>query len=146
MPSRHEQHHSPYGIKQLFDMVADVKSYPQFIPWVAAARITRDGEKEFEAELVAKFKGFTGKYTSRVTLHESEGECSIDVTMIEGPFHHLTNNWKFIPDEKGSSTIVFDIDFAFKSKVLEKLIGGLFDRATMKMLSAFEERADELYG
>lgn len=147
MPSHHLEHDSPYTCKQLFDMVADIKSYPEFLPWASAARILKENKSELEAELVINFKAFSSSYISHVALNppkNKNGECSINVELIEGPFEHLVNNWKFKPAKQGSE-IIFDIDFAFKSKILEKMIGGVFDKATIKMLGAFEQRADKLY-
>jgi coenzyme Q-binding protein COQ10 len=131
----------PYSIEQLYKLVADVESYPQFIPWCVAARTYDLQPTNFKADVVVGFKGITEKYTSRVHLLDNE----IDVEYISGPFSCLENNWKFTPEANGTK-ITFFIKFQFKSKLLQALIGGLFEKAVHKMVEAFNERAKKLYG
>ena len=142
MPAHTEQQISPYSPEQLFALVADVEKYPQFLPWCRAARILSRGENEFTAELIISFAHISESYVSRVALTPSS---AIKVTMIKGPFEYLTNHWKFtaIGDK---TRIDFKIDFKFRSRILDKLIGSLFSKATSKMVSAFKHRADALYG
>lgn len=142
MPTHHDSHTSPYAPEQLFALVADVEKYPEFLPWCRAARITERGDGYFIADLVISFSHITEQYTSRVELTPPE---RITVTMMKGPFHHLYNEWVFSPCADGTN-IGFSLDFAFKNKLLDKLIGGLFTRATEKMSTAFLARADALYG
>lgn len=141
---------SRFTPQQLFDLVADVPSYPQFLPWCRAARITkRISEQEFLAELVIHFKLYTEKYTSHVTLTEATAdnpEYRVLAEMVEGPFHHLSNLWILRPSAQGGTDIELDLDFRFQSAVLEKLIGGLFEKASEKMVGAFRQRARDLYG
>lgn len=147
MPHHAEQQFSPYTPQQLFALVADVEKYPEFLPWCRAARITERRENEFLGELIISFAHITESYTSRVRLNpvsEEGGSCSIDVVMIKGPFEHLANHWKFIPVESGTN-IDFFLDFKFRSRLLEKLIGSSFTKATVKMVAAFKARADVLY-
>jgi coenzyme Q-binding protein COQ10 len=143
MPLHTEQQFSPYTPQQLFDLVSDVARYPEFLPWCRAARILERKENEFLGELVISFAHLTESYVSRVTLHPSH---AIDVVLVRGPFEHLTNNWKFTPGKDGGTVIDFSLDFKFRSKILEKMIGPLFSKATAKMVSAFKARADVLYG
>ena len=143
MPRHTEQQHSPYTPEQLFALVADVEKYPQFLPWCRAARILDRGEKEFLAELIISFAHHRESYTSRVSLDYPN---EIHVEMARGPFEHLSNHWRFMPKEEGGTTIDFMLDFKFRSKILEKLIGSLFGKAVQKMVTAFKARADELYG
>jgi len=143
MPSHQEQQHSPYSPQQLFELVTDIEKYPEFLPWCRAARILERKENEFLAELVISFAHFTESYVSRVELNPNN---SIMVTMVRGPFEHLTNHWKFSAGANGGTAIDFAVDFKFRSRILEKLIGSLFSRATAKMVTAFKKRADELYG
>jgi coenzyme Q-binding protein COQ10 len=143
MPAYRETMLVPYSREQLFDLVADVEKYPQFLPWCRAARIHERGEGYMVAELVIAFKGIRESYTSRVDLRRPE---AIDVTMVKGPFHHLVNHWRFSEAEDGQTRIEFDLDFRFSSRWLETLIGALFSRATEKMVTAFRGRADQLYG
>lgn len=142
MPTHHDTHLSPYTPEQLFALVADVEKYPEFLPWCKAARITERGDGYFLADLIISFKHVTEQYTSRVELTPPG---RIMVTMVKGPFHHLDNEWCFTPCENGTE-IAFSLDFAFKNRLLDTLIGGLFSRATEKMSDAFLTRADTLYG
>lgn len=143
MPIHTECQLSPYSPSQLFDMVVDVEKYPEFLPWCRAARVMNRTEHEFLGELVISFAHITENYTSRVVLNKQAG--TIDVTMVKGPFEHLTNNWKFTAMENGTK-IDFALDFKFHSRILEKLIGSLFSKATAKMVTAFKERSNHLYG
>lgn len=146
MPSHTEQQLSPYSPRQLFDLVADIEKYPDFLPWCRAARVLERKENEFLGELIISFAHITESYTSRVTLGEpTENGGSIDVVMVKGPFEHLTNQWKFMPTENGT-IIDFTLDFKFRSRILEKMIGSLFTKAASKMAGAFKNRAQELYG
>jgi len=131
----------PYTPEQIYALVADVEKYPEFIPWCSAARILEKNETDILADLVVGFKGVTEKYTSRVHLKENE----IDIEYVNGPFELLENNWKFTKTENGCK-IDFYIKFRFKSKLLQALIGGLFEIACHKMVGAFTERAKKLYG
>ncbi len=145
MPSHSEQQFSSYTPQQLFALVADVEKYPEFLPWCRAARIIERRENEFLGELVISFAHITESYISRVTLIPDKGGiAAIDVVMVKGPFEYLTNNWKFTATEKGT-VIDFTLDFKFRSRILEKLIGSLFTKATGKMVAAFKARADVLY-
>lgn len=143
MPTHAEQRHLPYTQEQLYRLVAEVDRYPEFLPWCSAARITRREGDVLWADLVVRFKMFTERFKSKVTLHPTE---QIDVEYIEGPFRYLNNHWKFIPQPDGSCVIDFFVDFEFRSRILQKMIGLLFNEAVSRMVRAFETRARELYG
>jgi coenzyme Q-binding protein COQ10 len=148
MPAHSETQFLPYTPRQMFDLVADVARYPEFLPWCRAARVLERKDREFLGELVIAFAHFTESYTSRVILMPPADEnavCGIEVVMVKGPFEHLTNSWKFSPHE-GGCRIDFTLDFKFRSFLLESLMGGLFTRATAKMVDAFRSRAEALYG
>lgn len=146
MPSHTETQFSPYTPQQLFNLVADIEQYPKFLPWCRAARIISHEENGFLGELVISFAHISEKYTSHVKLRPPYSDESgfIDVVMVKGPFEHLVNYWRFTPTENGTR-IDFSLDFKFRSKLLEKLIGSLFSKATVKMVTAFKKRADDLY-
>jgi len=148
MPSHTERQVLPYSTRQLFDLVIDIERYPDFLPWCRAARIIERKDNEFLGELVIAFHHLSEQYTSRVTMappvSDHEG-CSIDVVMVKGPFEYLVNRWRFTPQGQGTE-IDFFLDFKFRSRILEKLMGGLFTRATVTMVSAFKRRADAMYG
>lgn len=148
MPQLSIEENSPYSVAQIYALVVDVARYPEFLPWCSAARVRPVTENELLGELVITFKSFTERYTSRIVLTPPDGShpvAEVNVTMVEGPFHHLTNRWKLSPLPEGGTKIHLDLDFRFKSKILEGLIGGLFQRASEKMVSAFKLRADILY-
>jgi coenzyme Q-binding protein COQ10 len=143
MPRHSEQRHLPYTPEQLFDLVADVKSYPDFLPWVAAVRVRSNSDTDMIADLVVGFRAIKETFTSRVRKRRP-GEIVIDY--IEGPLKYLHNSWTFAPDGEGGTHIAFCVDFAFKSRIFESLAGQMFDRALRRMIGAFEERAHALYG
>jgi coenzyme Q-binding protein COQ10 len=127
----------------MFDLVADVKRYQEFLPWVAATRVRSDSDTLMVADLVVGFKSLKETFASRVTKHRP---ASIKVDYIEGPLKYLHNSWSFAPDGKGGTEIDFCVDFAFKNRIFETLAGQMFDRALRRMIGAFEARAHELYG
>lgn len=137
----------PYSPHQMFDLVLDIEQYPKFLPWCRAARVVSREETSFLGELVISFSHLTERYTSRITptAPTDTGEGVITVTLVSGPFKHLTNYWRFVPHADGTE-LHFTVDFEFKSKLLNSLIGGLFARASEKMVAAFLKRAETLYG
>ena len=141
MPTHAEQRLLPYRPDQMFDLVAGVERYPEFLPWCKAARITRREGEVFHADLVIAFKVFRERFSSRVTLHP---KIKIDVEYINGPFRYLNNHWQFEPHPEGC-LVDFYVDFEFKSKLLQNLIGLLFNEAVNRMVAAFEGRARQLY-
>ena len=143
MPGIHEVHALPYSAEQMYDLVADVARYPEFLPWVVATRIRSDSETEMTADMLVGFKAIREKFTSRVTKDRPN---SITVHYVDGPLRDLDNRWHFRPLGDGGCEVDFCVDFTFRSSVFEALAGQYFDRAFRKMVSAFEERANELYG
>jgi coenzyme Q-binding protein COQ10 len=133
----------------MFALVADIERYPEFIPWCTGARVLQrqtlpDGREQLTANLDIAFKMFRETYTSRVIL--DAGARTIEVEAVHGPFRTLNNNWEFIDHGEDGCTIVFEIDFAFSSPILQKLISAVFGKAVQRMVSAFEDRARALYG
>ncbi len=133
----------PYTPQQMFDLVADVKRYQEFLPWVAATRIRSDSETQMVADLVVGFRSLKETFTSQVNKRRPD---NITIDYIEGPLKHLHNSWKFKSDGQGGTEVDFCVDFAFRSRLFETLAGQMFDRALRKMIGAFEARAQELYG
>ncbi len=149
MPTHAEKRIMPYSAEQMFGLIADIERYPEFLPWCAAARVRSrtplpDGAGEVvDAELVISFKVFRERFGSRVTLRPDARQ--IDVEYLDGPFKYLRNHWKF--DPRGESCEVdFFVDFEFRSAILQKLIGLVFNEAMQRIVRAFERRADALYG
>lgn len=143
MPRHTETRHICYSPEQMFDLVADVKSYADFLPWVAAVRVRSDSDVLMVADLVVGFKSIKETFASRVV---KQRPTDLKVDYIEGPLKYLTNSWKFEPDGKGGTNIHFCVDFAFRSRIFEALAGQMFDRALRRMIGAFEDRAHALYG
>ncbi len=143
MPVHREIRRLPWRQEQMFDLVADVARYPEFLPWCIAARIRKREGEVFWADLVIGFKMFRERFTSRVELDRPD---ALDVQYTEGPFKRMHNRWRFVPDGDDACTIEFDIDFEFRSVLLQKAIGMLFHEAVRRMVGAFEARARELYG
>jgi coenzyme Q-binding protein COQ10 len=143
MPRHSETRNLPWTPEQLFDLVADVGRYQEFLPWVAATRVRSNSESLMIADLVVGFKSIKETFTSRV---EKERPRRIHTEYIEGPLKYLQNSWVFRPDGKGGSEVDFCVDFAFKNRIFESLAGQMFDRALRRMIGAFEDRARDLYG
>jgi coenzyme Q-binding protein COQ10 len=142
MPRHNETRHLPYSPDQMFDLVADVPHYGEFLPWVAAVRVREDSETEMVADLVVGFKGISERFTSKVTKQRAS---RIHVDYLDGPLKYLRNEWTFRPDGQGGTLVDFTVDFAFKSRLFEMLAGQVFDKALRKMIGAFETRAADLY-
>ncbi len=147
MPTHSETRTLPYTPQQMYDLVADVDAYPQFLPWCAAARIRdrRDeGEAEvMEADLVISFRVFREKFGSRVTLWEDDRR--IDTEYLDGPFRHMRSNWRFT-EAPGGCEAHFFVDFEFRNRMLQGVIGVVFNDAMQRIVRAFERRAAALYG
>ena len=143
MPRHSETRHLPYSPEQLFDMVADVARYDEFLPWVVAVRVRSSSESETVADLVVGFNAFKERFTSRV---KKQRPRRIEVDYIEGPLKYLHNEWRFEPSGAGGTDVHFSVDFGFKSRIFEALAGQMFDRALRRMTGAFEARAAALYG
>ena len=142
MPKHSETRHLPYTAEQMFDLVADVRRYPEFLPWVSAMRVRQDGETETVADMIVGFKGLRETFTSRVEKSRPE---RISVEYVDGPLKYLRNDWRFRP-EQGGCAVDFSVDFAFKNRVFEMLAGQVFGTALRRMIGAFETRAAVLYG
>ncbi|MBR0551602.1 type II toxin-antitoxin system RatA family toxin [Stakelama marina] len=142
MPKHSETRHLPYSPEQMFDLVADVGRYDEFLPWVTAIRVRSSSETQMVADMIVGFKGLRETFTSKV---EKQRPDHIRVDYVDGPLKYLNNDWKFRPDGEGGCYVDFCVDFAFKSRVFEMLAGQVFDRALRKMIGAFEKRAAALY-
>ncbi|ETA53090.1 type II toxin-antitoxin system RatA family toxin [Ponticoccus alexandrii] len=147
MPTHSETKTLPYTAQQMYDLVADVASYPKFLPWTAAARIRRTEDKgdhtEMLADLVISFKVFRETFGSRVLLWPEA--MKIDTEYLDGPFKHMKSNWAF-KDVDGGCEVAFFVDFEFKNRLLQGAAGMFFYEAMQRIVRAFERRAAELYG
>ena len=146
MTSHAETKYLPYTAKEMFDLVADISSYPEFLPWCAAARVRKEIQKgvikQIEADLVISFKVFREKFGSRVLLDASK--FTIETEYLDGPFRHMQSVWSFNNSEQGCQ-VNFNVDFEFKNAMLQSIIGLVFNDAMQRIVRAFERRAADLY-
>jgi len=147
MPSHAETRHLPYSAQQMYDLVADVASYPEFLPWTAAARVRsvedRGDHAVMLADLVVSFKVFRERFGSSVTLWPAEQK--IETAYIDGPFKYLESVWTFADTDDGCD-VHFAVDFEFRNKLLQGAAGMFFNQAMQQIVRAFEKRAEALYG
>ena len=138
----------PYAPAQLLDLVGDVRSYPQFVPWITSMRVWNErtdaeGESQLDAEAAVGFSFLRERFSTRVKRDQAAGE--ITVNLLHGPFRRLFNRWRF--REEGAGTRVeFEIDFEFKSRLLQTLLAANFQHAVERLIGCFEDRARVLYG
>lgn len=143
MPGIRETRQLPYTPEQMYDLVADVGRYAEFLPWVVATRVRSDSETEMVADMVVGFKNLRERFTSRV---EKQRPDFLRVHYVDGPLRDLDNMWRFSPYGQQSCSVDFSVEFTFKNRVFEAIAGQYFDRAFRRMVEAFEARAAQLYG
>jgi coenzyme Q-binding protein COQ10 len=143
VPRHSETRRLPYTPEQMFDLVADVGRYAEFLPWVSAMRVRHDTPTEALADMIVGFKGLRETFTSKVEKHRPE---TVRVEYVDGPLKYLNNDWRFRPDGEGGCLVDFSVDFAFRNRMFEMLAGQVFGAALRKMIGAFETRAAQLYG
>ena len=155
MTHHHEEKRLPHTPQQMYDLVADVARYPEFLPWTAAARIRSrlplaghadPGAEVMEADLVISFKVFRESFGSRVTLLPGQGQILTEY--LDGPLRHLKSVWSFaaVPGAPKACKVVFDVDFEFRNPILAGVIGLVFGEAMTRVVRAFEARAKAIYG
>jgi len=142
MPTHAERQLVPYRPDQLFDLVADIGRYPEFLPWCVGARVRTRTETGEVADLTIGFGPFRESFTSRVTLDRPR---RVRVRYEKGPFRYLNNQWDFIPHSHGTE-VDFFVDFEFHSRILQAAIGVVFNEAVRRMVNAFHRRARQVYG
>ena len=143
MPTHAERRVLPYTPEQLFDIVADIERYPEFLPWCVATRVRSSDVNVITADVIIGFKMFRERFTTRDVLDRPR---RIDVSYHEGPFKYLNNHWVFEPVGDASCDLDFYIDFEFRTRLLQMAVGALFNEAVKVMVSAFEKRAKAIYG
>ena len=142
MPQHSDTRYLPYTPEQVFDLVADVQSYDQFLPWCHGVRIHNQKENQFDADLIIGFKSFQETFTSRVKLTPKH---RVEVEYIKGPMKYLKNVWEMTAKDDGCE-LNFEVDFEFKNPLLSVMIGAVFEEALRRMIGAFEKRAEETFG
>ena len=147
MPRHSETKRLPHSAVQMYDLVADVARYPEFLPWTAAARIKSrrpvEGGEVMEADLVISFKVFRERFGSRVTL--LPGQQMILTEYVDGPFRQLKSVWRFRDLPEGGCEVAFEVDFEFRNAILAGVIGLVFNEAMQRVVRAFEVRAAKMY-
>ncbi|MBK9585022.1 MAG: type II toxin-antitoxin system RatA family toxin [Alphaproteobacteria bacterium] len=138
-----EKRNLPYTPEQLFTLVAEVDKYQDFLPWCQSSVIKRREGNIFYADLIIGYKMIREKFGSKVTLTNPN---RIDVEYLSGPMKYLKNHWQFLREQDGSCTIDFYVDFEFKNIILQNLMGVFFNELIRRMVSAFEQRAKQVYG
>ncbi|MGD1887464.1 MAG: type II toxin-antitoxin system RatA family toxin [Cohaesibacteraceae bacterium] len=149
MPHFTTRHTVKHSADDMFALVADVRAYPEFVPLCESLKVRGqspidEGRSVVIADMTVAYKLFRETFTSRVVLDPAKRQ--IDVTYLDGPFRRMENRWRFEEAADGGSVIEFHIDYEFRSRALASLMGAVFDRAFHKFSSAFEARADTLYG
>lgn len=149
MPSFSSKHRVGHPAGDMFDLVADVEQYPQFVPLckglhVRGRRELDDGTTVLIADMTVAYKLFSETFTSRVTLNRAAREILVEY--LDGPFRHLENRWTFHVHGEDDCEVAFFIEYEFRSRMLGSLMGAMFEKAFHKFSDAFEARADEVYG
>lgn len=147
MPTFSNRRHVDFSPQQMFDLVADVDSYPEFVPLCEGLTVkTRTPSNAGEvliATMDVGYKAIRERFTTRVKLQPEKQQILVEY--LDGPFSHLENRWRFLPSGKGCS-VDFYIDYEFRSRMLAVLMGAVFDKAFRKFANAFEARAGQIYG
>ena len=149
MPKFSSRRRVNHSASQMFDLVADVERYPEFVPLCSSLKIRQrtpqpDGTEIVIADMTVAFKLVREAFTSRVTLDRPN--LKILVEYLQGPFSNLENRWTFEPKPDGGSDVGFFLSYEFKSRMLAMLMGTMFDTAFQRFAAAFEKRADAIYG
>lgn len=149
MPSFRSTRRVPHTPHEMFELVADVERYPEFLPLCTGLRVIRrtpdeGGRETLVAEMSIGYRSIAERFTTKVVLDRAA--LDIHVSYIDGPFRYLENRWEFRPDDGGGSSVRFSIEYEFRSIALGLLMGAMFDRAFRRFTDAFETRADDVYG
>jgi coenzyme Q-binding protein COQ10 len=138
-----------HSAQQMFDLVADIERYPEFVPLCSGLRVRRRstdaaGREVIVADMTVAYKMIRESFTSEVTLDRDK--LAIGVRYLNGPFSALENRWNFKPEGDDACDVVFFIAYEFKSRMFAMLMGAMFDAAFRRFSKAFEDRADRVYG
>ena len=149
MPQFSSKRRVRHSASQMFDLVADCERYPEFVPLCKALKIRQrtakpDGTEVLLADMTVSFKLIREAFTTRVTLDRAAGKITVEY--LQGPFSHLENRWTFEARTDDSCDVGFFIAYEFKSRMLGMLMGTMFDAAFQRFATAFEKRADQVYG
>ena len=132
-----------FSARQMFELVNDIESYPQFLPWCSGSRILKRGDNFVEAELLISKGGFKKSFSTRNQLNANE---KITVSLLDGPFSHLQGHWDFLPLREDASKVSLNLEFEMAGKLSNLAFGAVFNQICNTMVSAFTQRAKEVYG
>jgi coenzyme Q-binding protein COQ10 len=149
MPTFTTKRRVRHSASEMFDLVADVEHYPEFVPMCSDLKVRQrtpggEGIETIVADMTVSFKLVRETFRSRITLDRPK--LKILVEYLQGPFSRMQNRWSFVPTGEASCDVEFFIDYEFKSRMLGMLMGSMFDVAFRRFASAFEQRADKVYG
>ncbi len=133
----------PYSAAQMFELVADVEKYPEFMPWCGGAEVQSRTPEGMQASIVIAFAGLRQRFTTR-NVHQYPNR--IDLHLVDGPFSELVGNWVFNPLAEDACKVEFTLNYAFSSRTLEALVGPVFSRIAGSFIDSFTKRADAVYG
>lgn len=133
----------PYSVTQMYQLVNDVDSYPEFIPWCVKCEVVKEAKNEKQAVMYFASRGIKAAVTTRNDLIENQ---KITVHLIKGPFKHLTGNWEFHKIDERACKVELDMEYSFSNRLYEATLGPIFNQVANKLVSAFAKRAEEMYG
>ena len=133
----------PYSAAQMFNLVNDVDSYPEFIPWCVRTEVHSDSANEKQATMCFAKRGISASVT---TCNELDTNKNITMRLLKGPFKHLVGTWDFYELDENSCKVEFDMQFTFSNRIYEMTLGPVFNQVANKLVSAFTERAMQIYG
>ncbi|HEY5293649.1 MAG TPA: type II toxin-antitoxin system RatA family toxin [Burkholderiales bacterium] len=143
MSAHIERHYSLYTTGQLFDLVADVEKYPQFLPWILSSRILRREQNAVWVEMILGIGPLQQHFNSQAVLHRPH---TIEITSSDAPFHWFRQQWQFTTDHEGRTVVGYSYDFSLRSQILDLIPPAVLDQAVRATLDAFEQRARQVYG
>ncbi len=147
MPKILEHKVLPYSSEDIFNLVINVEDYPEFLPWAQSAKVYNKTNSGFDADLGIGYKMFAETYTSKVEFFaENPSLFQIKTNATHGPFEYLNNEWEIKPLDLQKCDVKFSLNFEFKNNLLGGFLTPIFQQATQKMIEAFEQRAEHLYG
>lgn len=133
----------PYSAGQMFDLVADVDKYPEFMPWCGGTEVQKRDEHGMQASILISFAGLKQRFTTR---NRHDYPTRIDLELVDGPFSSLVGHWQFQALAEDACKVVFTLDYAFSSRALEAVVGPVFNRIASSFIDSFTKRAQSKYG
>ena len=133
----------PYSAQQMFELVSQIETYPDFLPWCSSAQIIESAPERVVATLGLAFKGVRQSFT---TENRHEGQTAIAMSLVDGPFRQLAGRWEFIVLRENACKVSLKLEYEFSSRLLEQVVGPVFGTISNSMVDSFIARAEQLYG